>query len=429
MFTMDILKKIKRNVDARVEDFGHQFFIFGIFGFLNYPIYWMVWKFFAIQSYENLGLRITATLLCIPLIFWKHWPLSLKNWLPLYWYVTLTFCLPFFFTFMMLENDANSIWLMSLTAIMFWLILLVDLLSFLVILLVGSISAVLVYLFLYHNLPVADYGGIISQCIGTLLVGVIFANIKANVEQEKLQIMKALGATVAHELRTPLTTIQFSVAGTQNYLPILVDAYQTAKAHHLNVQPIQAEHLQILSGVFDGIQAELAYSDTIIDMILVNAKEGVSKAEFKACSMRSCIEEALTRYPFKGEQKKLITWDEKDFVFFGDQMLFIHLLFNLMKNALYYIDAAGKGTIQIWAEIHEKENMLYFKDTAQGIPPAVLSKLFEKFYTTTRHGTGLGLAYCKMVMTSFDGAISCTSKYGEYTQFKMTFPTYEQAQA
>lgn len=73
----------------------------------------------------------------------------------------------------------------------------------------------------------------------------------------------------------------------------------------------------------------------------------------------------------------------------------------------------------------ENNNILYFKDTGKGIPADVLPKLFEKFYTTTYHGTGLGLAFCKMVMTGFGGSISCTSEYGEFTQFEMVFPKHK----
>ncbi|HVV69648.1 MAG TPA: ATP-binding protein [Gammaproteobacteria bacterium] len=51
-----------------------------------------------------------------------------------------------------------------------------------------------------------------------------------------------------------------------------------------------------------------------------------------------------------------------------------------------------------------------------------MSRLFEKFYTTTTNGTGLGLPFCKMVMEMFQGHISCTSKYGEFTQFSLSFP-------
>jgi PAS domain S-box-containing protein len=247
-----------------------------------------------------------------------------------------------------------------------------------------------------------------------------------NVE-DRLADMLSLIASIAHELRTPLTAIKFGISGIKDYLPALVNAYEVAKEHNLDVEPIQSTHLQILSSVFDNIQSEVSYSETIINMILMNMKQqGVSTANLKKYLMGECIEEAIYRYPFKLNEKKLIICSsEEDFYFFGDKTVMVHILFNLLKNALYYIQAAKKGTIEIWCEKKADKNMLYFKDTGKGIPDDVLPKLFEKFYTTTHHGTGLGLAFCKMVMTSFGGSISCTSEYGKFTQFEMIFPIHK----
>jgi signal transduction histidine kinase len=118
-----------------------------------------------------------------------------------------------------------------------------------------------------------------------------------------------------------------------------------------------------------------------------------------------------------------VKWNrEVNFHFWGDKTLMVHTLFNLFKNSLYYIHAAKKGIIEIWCEKKEDGNILHFKDTGKGILSDALPKLFEKFYTTTYHGTGLGLAFCKLAMTGFGGSIKCTSEYGEFTEFEMIFP-------
>jgi signal transduction histidine kinase len=106
----------------------------------------------------------------------------------------------------------------------------------------------------------------------------------------------------------------------------------------------------------------------------------------------------------------------------GDDILFTHVLFNLLKNALYYIRAASKGEISIWCEQNEKFNILHFKDTGLGMDKEVLEHIFERFFTRTRHGSGVGLAFCKLVMQSFGGDIICDSVKGEYTDFTLSFP-------
>jgi signal transduction histidine kinase len=100
-----------------------------------------------------------------------------------------------------------------------------------------------------------------------------------------------------------------------------------------------------------------------------------------------------------------------------------HILFNLLKNALYYIEASGKGDIHIWLENDEGKNTLHFKDTGPGISATLLPSIFERFFSRRKHGTGMGLAFCKSVMQEIRGDIQCRSKEGEYTEFVLTFPT------
>ena len=92
----NLFLKYKRSIDKRVDDFGVSYKSFGIFGVLNYPIYYVIWKCSSSDLYENLGLRATATLLCVGLLLKDYWPPKLKSWFSLYWLATVTFCLPFF---------------------------------------------------------------------------------------------------------------------------------------------------------------------------------------------------------------------------------------------------------------------------------------------------------------------------------------------
>ncbi|HBC71240.1 MAG TPA: ATP-binding protein [Coxiellaceae bacterium] len=98
------------------------------------------------------------------------------------------------------------------------------------------------------------------------------------------------------------------------------------------------------------------------------------------------------------------------------------MLFNLLKNALYYIARARKGQIYIHLENRENENRLYFKDTGKGIAKEMLSHIFNRFYSKTDGGVGIGLSFCKMAMEWMGGSITCQSVEGEYTEFVLHFP-------
>ncbi len=63
-------------------------------------------------------------------------------------------------------------------------------------------------------------------------------------------------------------------------------------------------------------------------------------------------------------------------------------------------------------------------DTGEGIPPEVLNKIFQPFFTTKgpEKGTGLGLSTCRSIVKSHNGFISVHSKAGMGTEFKVYLP-------
>lgn len=68
-------------------------------------------------------------------------------------------------------------------------------------------------------------------------------------------------------------------------------------------------------------------------------------------------------------------------------------------------------------------------DTGVGIPPAVISRLFEPFFTTREpgQGTGLGLASSHGVISSLGGGITVSSEPGTGSAFTFVLPLAESA--
>lgn len=247
--------------------------------------------------------------------------------------------------------------------------------------------------------------------------------IQNKVLEEQEETTKLLAASIAHELRTPLRAIESGAHGIEKFLPILLEGYKKAKDAGLEVPFIAPLHIKSLAKIAHNTEVETRAAFSVIDMLLVNANASqINTSKFTTCSIADCVRTALTRYPFRSDETHLIHLKKGDFSFHGDEMLMIHILFNLLKNALYYIKAANKGDIYIWCDQNEQFNLLHFKDTSQGIDPAILPRIFEKFFTKTQHGTGVGLAFSKLVMQSFGGDIACDSVKGEYTDFTLSFP-------
>lgn len=414
-------------------DIAHrQVMAFSIVMFINFPLYYGIWELSNKASYENLWLRLSASFFCLLLIFQSYWPQIFKKILLLYWYFTVLYCLPFFFAFMTLKNHGATLWLMNSVSVIFFVILLFEWISSFILLIVGTFFAILTFSLLSnefsYNPGIVNLSGILATFLAAAIIGAIFSHNKTVVEKEKLEAMQSLGATVAHELRTPLGALKASIHGIERYLPNLIDAYQAAKKTNIVTTTIKPDHFQILKSVLYDAQMEINYSQIIIDMLIKNVQQkGIKNAKLKNCSIEFCVDEALKRYPFSSEkQRELIHFDNsKSFIFKGEEILLIHVLFNLLKNSLYFIEKSQKteqGEISIWLEIRENWNFLHFRDNGPGISAENLKKIFTRFHTTERHGSGLGLAFCKKVMNGFDGDITCYSDGSHFTEFTLSFP-------
>ena len=54
--------------------------------------------------------------------------------------------------------------------------------------------------------------------------------------------------------------------------------------------------------------------------------------------------------------------------------------------------------------------MAEFADTGEGIPPDVLDKIFQPFYSTKPKGSGLGLAISQKIIEAHHGKITIESE-------------------
>lgn len=406
----------------------HQIVAVGLVGFVGFPLYYFIWSELLPQPYENLGLRLVGSILCMLLIFKDNWPKRLKPFLPLYWYVTICYSLSFFFSYMLLRNDFSAVSVMSMLVSLFLLVLILDWIGLTVLSLIGFFSAWVCYLFTSPtaSLPVIDWQYIMIYLF-TIIAGSVFNYKTALLQNEKLQGMSAASGSIAHELRTPLLGIKSGAAGLKRYLPTLFKAYELAHEHDLPVEKIRTSHFQALLPILERIDSETNYANTIIDMLLMNVgKQAIDPVLFEPIDVAECVNDALRRYPFNTEsEQQKVHWDpHQNFQFKGSKILMVHVLFNLLKNALYFIRRAQKGEIYIWITQDAQHNILHFKDTGQGIPAEALPKLFDRFFSTTHVGTGIGLSFCKLVVESFGGEIACESIHGQYTEFLIRLPHF-----
>ncbi|MHA6896484.1 ATP-binding protein [Ralstonia pseudosolanacearum] len=245
----------------------------------------------------------------------------------------------------------------------------------------------------------------------------------------KLDLMRpyALAATVAHEVRTPLATIRLQAAEIARAWPDLLHGYRLAVDHGLCAPPAHPAMLERLPVLAGAIATEVASAHSVIDMALASVTlERLDRRTFAPHSLHACVDMALARYPFQyGEREhvRMLAFSA-DWHFVGSDTLLMHVLFNLLKNALYAIRIARKGHVEISAWPDGDSYVLAVRDSAMGIPPSVQRRIFDPFFSTklADQGTGVGLTFCRRVVEAFGGHIQCESVVDEYTLFTLRLP-------
>lgn len=257
---------------------------------------------------------------------------------------------------------------------------------------------------------------------------------KANYEEQYRQTVMVLSGSIAHDLRTPIATLSLIASDFKKKFPELLAAYRKIKKVFPDEAQLKDRELDNLTDSVDGIQDILLQMNKFIDstlkMLSQSGKLQLEAKDLMPCSINKCIQQTLSRYPFEEGQRKLIQWQlngDNNFYFMGNEILMIRILFNLLKNALHQISKNKRGEIYISTEKTPEYNILKFRDTAIGVTPEILESLFIPYETTEAKGTGIGLAYCKHTMKNFNGDMTCNSKYGEYIEFVMKFPSAELA--
>ena len=102
------------------------------------------------------------------------------------------------------------------------------------------------------------------------------------------------------------------------------------------------------------------------------------------------------------------------------------VLLNLLMNAMEASENDSQITIQCSTLRARSQVQIVVSDRGAGIAPRDLRRVFDPFYTTRHHGTGLGLPICRQLVTECHGKIQIESAPGEGTTLRITLPAGEE---
>ena len=388
----------------------------GIVGFLGFPAYYLLRFTKTTTTYDDWPFRLLDAALCLVLFFKDRWPERFKPYYFAYSYAVLIVTLPLTFVFTSLKNGGGTVAVGNTLMAVFLVILLTDWRNMIVMLVTGFAAAVGLYVLTDPNpeFPM-DYVQRIPILLVVMVAGSLFKTAAERATAERVRNAYAsLAGSIAHEMRNPLGQLKHSLESMQQALPAPTTS---ARPHTLDAAAVDAlyNHLaQSEVAVKRGLQ--------VIDMTLDEVSARPMDTEgFSHLLAGEATRKAVREYAFESEadRAKVSVEVVGDFVFRGDETAYLFVLFNLIKNALYYlsVNPAARVTITV------ARNEVRVHDTGPGIAPDLLGRLFEPFNSAGKSGgTGLGLAYCRRVMHAFGGEIQCESVLRDHTQFTLSFP-------
>lgn len=413
---MDVAKKIYQYAQPNMS-------LIGWMGFLGFPIYYYVWVELFPQPYENLPLRLFCSLLFLGVALRAHFPRVLAPFLPHYYLMTVAIGLPLFFSYMMFMNDWSTVWALSLMASCFLHILLVHQTW---VILLQAFLAMLIALIAAYGFDIdAMLEDAVWAYVPTFIFTYVFGNIcyfRNQVEHEtKVSIAKAFGASIAHEMRNPL-------AALRSINDVLLSILPSGKLGDSERYELSKQEIEIAREVLSDADNVITTGNDTIDLLLTSIdKNRISNTTFKQYSIQSVVEHAIETFAYKkASDRRLVKLNVKqDTHFFGSDTLLKYLIFNLMKNAFYY-RRSGDFYIEITVDVDEFGGKVLVKDNGAGMSQETINHVFEDFYTFGKSGSfGLGLPFCKRVMTALFGDITCESELDAWTEFTLSFPAYD----
>lgn len=235
---------------------------------------------------------------------------------------------------------------------------------------------------------------------------VLFRDLREQREHERrlrdatrLSGIVELSATIAHEIRNPLT----SVSGSAELL----------------LEQLHDEQQKSLARM---IMREVERLDAIVEDFLTFTR--LRTMELTECDLNEILTDvAVLLYHnrrFKPTMKIIYRELPEPVPVVVDVRQFKQALLNLGLNALEAMPNGGE--LELTAEAREDSVVITVRDTGAGIPPEILPRIFEPFFSTKEEGTGIGLYVTQRIIESHRGTIKCTSQVGKGTTFTIEIP-------
>jgi signal transduction histidine kinase len=209
-------------------------------------------------------------------------------------------------------------------------------------------------------------------------------------------------ANASHELRTPLTLLRASAEVAARDLP------PGSQARPLLADVIrEADHMTKLVG----------------DLLLLSRLDSDRLTlEIQPIPLARLMDELIREVQrVADEQAVQLHLVCEEITARGDPTRVRQVVLILLENALRHTPAGGE--VFLTAEQRGAAITIEVRDTGSGISPEALPRIFDRFFSASQGGAGLGLAIAKGLAEAQGGRLALDSKPGEGTTARFSLPS------
>jgi signal transduction histidine kinase len=215
---------------------------------------------------------------------------------------------------------------------------------------------------------------------------------------------------VVHDLRSPVTAIQLGASA------LLGPEHKFGTLVRRDLEMIREEARRVGR-----------YLEEML--LLARQEEGKLSLSFERVDLTSVTQETLEALRHVAEARGVrlkAVLPASPAVLQGDPALLRRVIDNLVTNAIKFSPASGTVEVHIG---HQKDKVvLEVLDEGPGVPAEARSRIFEKYEIVKMREvggpqTGLGLAFCRMVVEAHAGTVSCLARKGPGCRFHVSLPS------
>jgi signal transduction histidine kinase len=210
---------------------------------------------------------------------------------------------------------------------------------------------------------------------------------------------------------------------TKSLIPVIgshLDALQDFNALVAAGQSRRDARLEELLGyAFTGIRSLHA----MLDEIRSYAESRSESYQLQAVDADEVVRLAVafSRYDPLATQRRLAADLRSRARIDADTFRLHQTIVNLVRNAFQATPDGGEVAVRTTAD--KQHVIIDVENSGDPIPPEVQARLFQPFFTTKGdEGMGLGLSLCRATVERHGGQISCSSRPGEPTRFRIRLP-------